>query len=106
MPFVTRINDDTIGVCNPGFDCCAHTRHGRNSEGSPLFEVEGQLVQLVGHSGPCNCPHGGTYESIEGSRLIEVEDIPVTLIGHTTVCRDCGQEGHHITGSALMDVAF
>lgn len=104
MPLITRITDATVGTCNPGLDCCPHGRSGNNAEGSPLLEVGGELVQLVGHHGPCNCPHGGTFASTEGASLMTVEGIPVTLVGHSTVCQGCSMSGRHIQGSALMDV--
>lgn len=104
MPYVTRISDRTTGTCNPGLDCCPHSRSGTNAEGTQLLEVDGELAHLVGHSGPCNCPHGGTFESARGSELFEVDGIPVTLIGHTTICRSCGQSGSHISGSELLEV--
>lgn len=104
MPFITRVADRTSGTCNPGLDCCPHSRSGTNAEGTALLEVDGELAHLKGQTGPCNCPHGGTFESTQGSELLEVDGIPVTLLGHTTVCRNCGQSGNHITGSELLEV--
>lgn len=104
MPLITRISDRASGTCDPGQDCCPHSRSGTNAEGTALLEVDGELAHLIGHSGPCNCPHGGTFESTQGSGLLEVNGIPVTLIGHATVCRSCGQNGSHISGSELLEV--
>lgn len=104
MPLITTITHKTRGTCDIGDDCCPHARSGNNDEGTPLLEVEGRLVQLVGHHGPCNCPHGGTFASVEGSGLMDVRGVPVTLVGHATVCEKCGRRGTHIQGSGLLDV--
>lgn len=105
MPYATRITDRTIGVCDMGIPaCCSHSRSGTNRVGSDIFEIEGDAAHLVTHTGSCNCPHGGTFESVEGAVLVEVEGLPLTLIGHKTVCIGCGKPGNHSTGSDLLEV--
>lgn len=100
MPNVTRIADRTIGVCDmkiPG--CCSHGRSGTNDTGSPDVTVNDEPLHRLADTGPCNCPHGGTFESVEGCEDVEANDLPVTLVGHRTVCLGCGVSGRHTTGS-------
>lgn len=105
VPNVTCVGDSTKGICDLGiYGCCGHSRSGTNNEGSPLLKINEKPVHLVSHTGPANCPHGGIFESIEGTTLLKVNGIPVTLVGHKTVCRTCGKEGTHVTGSNLLQV--
>ena len=103
MPDVTCVGHGTSGTCNPGFDCCPHGTGGTNGEGSEIFEVDGQSLHLMDHTGPTNCPHGGTFKSAQGSGLLEDEDKPATLVGNMTVCLICGISGAHTSGSDLME---
>ena len=106
MPLATTVGHSTEGVCNPGYDCCPHSRSGTNSQGSAIFEIEGQAVHLSTHQGPTNCPHGGTFSSIQGAGLIDCEGLPVTLVGHVTQCEVCGEVGTHNQGAELLEVAY
>jgi len=58
----------------------------------------------VSHTGSCNCPHGGTFESVQGAVLLEADGLPAALVGHTTVCKVCGTTGRHASGSDLLEV--
>lgn len=105
MALVTCVGDRTSGVCDMKIPrCCSHNRSGTNDIGSPLIEIEGEPVHCVTHTGPCNCPHGGTFESVEGSSLLEAGGLAVTLVGHQTVCMACGMSGSHVNGSSLLEV--
>lgn len=99
MPAITRQGDGTLGVCNPGLPCCAHTRHGTNQIVSPNVFVNDQGTHRLNDTGPCNCPHGGTFASVQGSGSVFVNGEPVTRIGDTTVCQSCGKSGNHVVGS-------
>lgn len=99
MPAVTRINDGTSGVCNPGLPCCPHSRSGTNRTGSPDVFVNDIPLHRVTDTGPTNCPHGGTFASISGSSTVFCNGLRVTRIGDTTVCQSCGQSGSHTGGS-------
>ena len=50
-------------------------------------------------TGPCNCPHGGSYSSVNGSESVFCNGLPVTRVGDPTSCMLCSQPGIHITGS-------
>ena len=56
-------------------------------------------THLVTHTGPCNCPHGGTFKSTVGASDVVANGYKVTRIGDETVCQNCGMKGKHIVGS-------
>jgi uncharacterized Zn-binding protein involved in type VI secretion len=99
MPRVTRVGDKTEGICDLGLPDCPHSRSGTNSTGSPDIIVNGVALHRLTDTGPTNCPHGGTYKSVEGSNNVIANGLPVTRIGDATRCVNCGQAGHHVSGS-------
>lgn len=99
MPAVTRIGDNTSGICDIGDDCCPHSRTGTNKIGSPNIFINGKPLHLVTHTGPCNCPHGGTFKSTVGASDVIANGYKVTRIGDETICQNCGMKGKHIVGS-------
>lgn len=99
MPPVTRFTDSTVGICDPGLPCCPHVRHGTNEVVSPNTICNGLKVHRKTDTGPCNCPHGGTFESVGASSTVFVNGLRVTRIGDLTVCKDCGKSGNHDAGS-------
>lgn len=104
MPAVTRVGDDTVGVCNIGLPCCPHGRNGVNTTGSPNIYVNGIPVHRISDIGDCRCPHGGSYQSITGSSSVFFNGIPVTRVGDITQCMACGQTGTHVSGSGNVFV--
>ena len=104
MPFATRINDDTAGICEIGSKCCPHSRNGRNISGSATLLIDGQCVHRSGDIGVCNCPHGAQFRSTGGSAIFIIDGQPAALVGHSTVCQGCGQSGHHTSGSSIVEV--
>ena len=100
MPATTRIGDGTSGICDLGIeDCCAHSRAGTNSTGSPNVFVNGIPAHRLYDFGDCLCPHGGTYASVEASKSVFVNGRGLTRIGDLTSCMVCGQPGSHVAGS-------
>jgi len=99
MPAATRISDTTKGTCDVGLPCCAHQRCGMNNTGSPNVFINGLAAHRVTDTGPCRCPHGGTYKSVQGSPNVFVNGLAQTRIGDTTVCMNCGLPGKHVSGS-------
>ena len=72
MPAVTRKGDSETGVCDLGLPDCPHTRGGTNKSTSPNVFVNNLGLHRLTDSGPCNCPHGGTYKSSSGSSSVFV----------------------------------
>ena len=99
MPAVTRISDNTTGICDVGLPCCPHGRSGTNGSGSPDVFVNGLAAHRLGDTGPCNCPHGGTFGSTSGIITVFGNGKPLTRIGDTTSCLGCGMSGSHVSGS-------
>lgn len=99
MPAVTRLSDNTTGVCNLGLPCCPHGRTGTNSTTSPNVFVNGLGLHRLTDTGPTNCPHGGTFASTTGSGTVFCNGLPVTRIGDVTTCQSCGETGNHTAGS-------
>ncbi len=99
MPAVTRLGDNTTGLCNIGAPCCPHGRTGANSTTSPDVYVNGLGLHRLTDTGPTNCPHGGTFASTTGSGTVFCNGLPVTRIGDVTTCVACGEAGSHTTGS-------
>lgn len=104
MPAATKITDETVGTCDPGLDCCPHSRNGINTTGSPDVFINDEKSHRLSDLGDCRCPHGGTYASVQGSPNVFVNDLPKTRISDTTVCQNCGQSGNHSTGSSNVFV--
>lgn len=99
MPAAARLGDEEQGICNPGFPCCPHTRIGTDSEVSADVIINGLGAHRKNDTGPCNCPHGGTFETTGGSSTVFINGRAAVRIGDATKCQDCGQPGSHITGS-------
>ena len=100
MPKATRIGDGTVGTCDVGDDCCPHGRHGTNGTGSPNVYINGIRAHRRGDTGPCNCPHGGTFESVGCSSTVFINMKGATRIDDDTTCMSCGLPGNHVGGSA------
>lgn len=99
MPAATRVTDETVGTCNPGYKCCPHSRNGINTQGSPNVFINDLDSHRLTDDGDCRCPHGGTYDSTQGSPNVFVNGLAKTRINDETTCQNCGVKGHHITGS-------
>ena len=99
MPEVTRVYDETTGICDLGLPCCPHGRAGSNSAGSPNVFVNGLPLHRLKDTGSTNCPHGGTFGSTSGSGSVYCNGLPVTRIGDVTTCKSCGKTGSHASGS-------
>ena len=105
MPFATRVNDDSTGICEQGHKCCPHSRNGRNTSGSPVVLIDGMAAHRCNDGGITNCPHGGTFKSTEGSAFVFFDGQPAALVGHSTICQGCGQSGKHVSGSSTVEIA-
>lgn len=100
MPAATRINDTETGVCNLGLSGDPQTRNGTNSTGSSDVFINGVAAHRVDDTGPCNCPHSGTFKSSSGSLTVLINGKAATRIGDTTTCEKCNQSGSHVSGSS------
>lgn len=99
MAAVTRIGDNTTGICDLGLKDCPHNRTGTNNSGSPNVFANGKAVHRLGDGGNTNCPHSGSFTSTGGSGTVFVNGKAVTRIGDTTNCGKCGKSGTHSNGS-------
>lgn len=99
MPSTTRIGDGTTGICDVGLDCCPHGRAGTNSTGSPNVYINFIPAHRRGDTGPCNCPHGGTFASVGCSSTVFINGRGATRIDDLTTCQNCGMPGNHVAGS-------
>ena len=99
MSRATRIGDGTSGICNPGLECCPHSRAGTNSTGSPNVFCNGKAIHRQGDFGNCNCPHGGNFESTGCSKTVFINGRGATRIGDETTCMNCAMHGSHVEGS-------
>lgn len=99
MPEATRMGDGETGICNPGLPCCPHTRLGTNSVVSGNVFINGKGAHRKGDTGPCNCLHGGTFQSTGASGTVFINGRGATRVGDQTECQSCGKTGNHVSGS-------
>lgn len=99
MPAAARLGDQEVGICNPGKPCCPHIRTGTNREVSPNVLINRLGAHRKTDTGPCNCPHDGTFRTTGGSSSVFINGRAAVRIGDGTTCIDCGQSGRHTTGS-------
>lgn len=99
MPKAVRKNDITQGTCNPGLDCCPHSRSGINTEVSGNVLINGMGARRLGDVGDCRCPHSGSYITTSGSSTVFINGKPAVRFGDKTQCISCGCMGTHAMGS-------
>ena len=99
VPAVTRLGDDTNGVCDIGSGCCPHSRTGVNGTVSNNVFVNSLGAHRLNDTGPTQCPHGGNFTSSSASSTVFVNGKGVTRIGDVTICQQCSEKGSHVSGS-------
>ena len=99
MPAAARLGDQEVGICDMGLPCCSHSRTGTNGTVSPDVYINNLGAHRKSDTGPCNCPHGGTFITTGGSTTVFINGRAAIRIGDGTTCQDCGQSGSHTTGS-------